>query len=102
MVVIIVRITYITCLAISDAWHMYGASGSIRYMSELVESYKSRNRQTVVGWSVMGEVGVAKLTELTILWLASTVMGEVGAHNRGGMPPGQKAKAVGRKKYCID
>ena len=29
-------------------------------------------------------------------------MGEVGAHNPGGMPPGQEAKTIGEKKYCID
>ena len=42
------------------------------------------------------------LTELTKLWLASTVMGEVGAHNRGACPPGQNNTTIGPKKYCFD
>ena len=36
------------------------------------------------------------MTELAILWLTSTVMVEVGAHNRGGgMAPGQVARTLG-------
>ena len=29
-------------------------------------------------------------------------MGEVGAHNQGRDAPGQEAKTIGVKKYCID
>ena len=46
--------------------------------------------------------GPEHLAELTILWLASTVMGEVGAHNRWACPPGQNNKTIGLKKYCFD
>ena len=77
-------------------------SGSIRYIAELVESHNSRNRQ-YRGWLVghgRGR-GPQHLTELTILWLASTVMGEVGAHNRRHAP-GQNDKAIGSKIYYFD
>ena len=43
--------------------------------------------------------------ELAILRLASTVMGEVGAHNEvvgSGMPSGQEAKTIGEEIYCKD
>ena len=59
-------------------------SGSMRYILELVESHNSRNRKyrgSLVGHG-RGR-GPQHLAELTILWLASTVMGEIGAHNRG-------------------
>ena len=87
MVIIIVHITYITFLATSDSGHIYAAIGSIRYISVQVESHNSRNRQ-YRGWLVghgRGR-GPQHSTELTILWLASTVMGEVGAHNRRHAP----------------
>ena len=62
-------------------------SGSIRYISELVESHNSWNRQ-YRGWLAGHGRGRSPqhLTELTILWMASTVMGEVGAHNIGHAP----------------
>ena len=52
---------------------------------------------TVVGWS-----SPYHLTELATLWLASTVMGEVGAHDggEGHAPVGQQDKTIGQKRYC--
>ena len=78
-------------------------SGSIRYISELAESHNSRNRR-YRGW-LLGHgrgQGPQHLTELTILWLASTVMGEVGAHNRGACPSGENDKTIGSKIYYFD
>ena len=77
-------------------------SVSIRYILELIESHNSRNRQ-YRGWLVghgRGR-GPQHLTELTILWMASTIMGEVGAHNRRHAP-GQNDKTIGSKIYYFD
>ena len=50
---------------------------------------------TVVGWYGHGQGrGPYHLTELAILRLASTVMGEVVAHNRGAYNPGQEDKTI--------
>ena len=97
MVMIIVHISYITCLATSDSWHIYAAIGV--YQIHLGESHNSRNRQ-YRGWLVgHGRgLGLQHLTELTILWLARTVMGEVVAHNRRHAP-GQNDKTFGSKTY---
>ena len=58
---------------------------------------------TVVGWYGDGRGrGPWHLTELAMLWLARTVIGEVGAHNIGACPPGQEDKTIGQKKYCIE
>ena len=51
MVMIIIHIAYITCLVTNDAWHAYDVIGAIRYISELVGSHISRNRQ-YCGWLV--------------------------------------------------
>ena len=45
----------------------------------------------------MGEVGSLNLTELAILWLAGTVMSEVGAHNRGAFPLDKRQGPLVRK-----
>ena len=67
MVMIIIHIAYITCLVTNDAWHAYDVIGV--YMIHLRAG------------------GISYFTESAILRMASTVMGEIGAHNPGGMPP---------------
>ena len=51
MVMIIIHTAYVTCLVAIDAWHAYDVIGSIRYMTQLVESHISRNQQ-YCGWLV--------------------------------------------------
>ena len=59
MVIIIIHIAHITCLVTKDAWHDYGVFGvdKIHHGAEWVSYF----------------------TAPAILWLAGTVMGEVGA-----------------------
>ena len=61
MVMIILHIAYITCLVINDAWHAYG----------VIVVYKIHD----------GASRISYFAEPAILWLAGTVMGEVGALN---------------------
>ena len=61
MVMIIMHMAYITCLVTNDAWHAY----------DVIGVYKIHLR---VG-------GISYFAEPVILWLAGTVMGEVGARN---------------------
>ena len=61
MVTIIIHIAYIICLATNDAWHAYDVIGV--YM-------------------IHHEAGrISYFKEPQILWLAGTVMGEVGDRN---------------------
>ena len=59
MVMIIIHIAYITCLVTSDAWHAYG----------VIVFYKIHH----------GAGRISYFTELAMLWLAGTLMDEVGA-----------------------
>ena len=61
MVMIIIHIAHITCLVTKVAWHAYGVIGV----------YKIHH----------GDGRISYFAEPTILWLAGTVMGEVGARN---------------------
>ena len=64
MVMIIIHIAHITCLVTKVVWHAYGVIGV---------------------YKIHHEAGrISYFAEPTILWLAGTVMGEVGAHNMGG------------------
>ena len=63
MVMIIIHIAYITCLVTNDAWHAYDVIGVYRI-------YHADGR-------------ISYFAQPAILWLVSTVMGEVEAHNRG-------------------
>ena len=74
MVMIIIHIAYITSLVANDAWHAY----------DVIAVYKIHLRAG----------GISYFAEPAILRTAGTVMGEVGAHNPGSMPPGQKAKTI--------
>ena len=60
MIMIIIHIAYITCLVTNDAWHAY----------DVIGDYKINHRA--------GEISY--FAEQAILWMAGTVMGEVGAH----------------------
>ena len=81
--IIIIHIAHITCLVTKDAWHAYG----------VIVVYKIHH----------GAGQISYFAEPTILCLAGTVMGEVGADNsRGGHAPCQEDKTVGHKKYYID
>ena len=61
MVIIIIHIAYITWLVTNDAWHAY---------------------DVIVVYNIPHEDGrISYFAEPTILWLAGTVMGEVGARN---------------------
>ena len=71
MVMIIIHIAYITCSVTNDAWHAYDVSGSIRYITELVGSYISGNRQ-YCGWMVRLW---ARLGPLTFNGASNTVVG---------------------------
>ena len=51
MVMIIIHMAYITCLITNNPWHAYDVIGAMRYISELVGSRISRNRQ-YCGWLV--------------------------------------------------
>ena len=81
MVMIIIHIAYITCLVSNDAWHAYDVNGVYTKHQRLVGSHISRNSQycfwLLRSWARWWSV------ELTLLSLASTVMGEVEAHDRG-------------------
>ena len=78
MVMTITHISYITCLVTNDAWHAHDVIGV---------------------YSILHGAGrVSYFTEPALLWLAGTVMGEVGAHNRVGVPTGQEAMTIGQKK----
>ena len=61
MVMIIINIVYITCLLTNNAWHAY----------DVIGVYKIHH----------GAGRVSCFTEPAILWLAGTVMGEVGTRN---------------------
>ena len=61
MVMIIIHIVYITCLVTNDAWHAYC----------LIVFYKIHH----------GADRISYFAEPAILWLAGTVMREVGARN---------------------
>ena len=61
MVIIIIHVSHITCLVTNVAWHAYGVIGS----------YKIQQ----------GAGRTSYFAEPTILWLAGTVMDEVGARN---------------------
>ena len=64
MVMIIMHIAHITCVVTKDAWHAYGVIGV----------HKVHH----------GADRISYFAEPTILWLAGTVMREVGANNREG------------------
>ena len=59
MVMIIIHIAYITCLVANDAWHTYSV--------------------IVVNKTHHGAGRILYFAEQAILWLASTLMCEVGA-----------------------
>ena len=61
MVMIITHIAYITCLVTNDAWHAY----------DVIGVYKIHHQAGRISY----------FAETAILWLAGTVMGEVGALN---------------------
>ena len=73
---VIIHIAYITCLVTNDAWHAY----------DVIEVYEIHLRAD----------GISYLTELAKLWLASTVLGEVGAHNQGGILPWPRGQDHGK------
>ena len=58
---IIIHIAHITCLVTNDAWRAY----------DVIGIYKIHD----------GGSRISYCTEPAILWLASTIMGEVGARN---------------------
>ena len=61
MVMIIIHPAYITCLVTNDAWHAY----------DVIGVYKIHH----------GAGRISYFAESTILWMAGTVMGVVGARN---------------------
>ena len=61
VIIIIIHIAHITCLVTKDAWHAHG----------VIEVYKMRH----------GAGRISYFSEPTILWMAGTVMGDVGARN---------------------
>ena len=61
MVMIIIHIAYITCFVTNDAWHAYG----------VIVVYKLHLRAG----------GISYFAEPAILWLAGTLMAEVGARS---------------------
>ena len=61
MVMIIIHIAYITWSVTNDAWHAY----------DVIGVYKIHH----------GAGRVAYFTELAILWLVGTIMGEIGTRN---------------------
>ena len=61
MVMIIIRIAYITCLVINDAWHAYG----------VIVVYKIHD----------GAGRISYFADPALLWLAGTLMGEVEARS---------------------
>ena len=77
MVMIIIHMAYITCFVTNDAWHAYGEIGV----------YKIHD----------GAGPISYFAEPVILRLASTIMGEVGAHNPGGMSPWPRGQDHGKK-----
>ena len=64
MVMITIHIAYITCLVSNDPWHAY----------DVIWVYKIHH----------GAGRISYFAEPAILWLACTVMGEVGALNIQG------------------
>ena len=104
MVMIIIHISYITCLVTNDAWHANGVIVVYKMHDEAgrISCFAEPAMLWLAG-TLIGPVEARSfLTELVILRLARTVMGEVWFHNRGACPPGQLANTVGQKKYCID
>ena len=79
MVMIIIHIAYITCLVTNDALHAY----------DVIGVYKIHH----------GADRISYFAEQAILRLAGTIMGEVGAHNRGGHAPWTKAKTIEKILY---
>ena len=61
MVMIIIHIVYITCLVTNDAWHAY----------DVIGVYKIND----------GANRISYFADTAILWLAGTVMREIGARN---------------------
>ena len=61
MVMIIIHIAYITCLVTNDAWHAYDVIGVYKIF--------------------YGAGRISYFVKRTILWLAGTVMREVGARH---------------------
>ena len=61
MIMIIIHIAYITCLVTNDAWHAYG----------VIAVYKIHH----------GAGRISYFAQPAMLWLAGTLMGEVGARS---------------------
>ena len=61
MVMIIIHISYITCLVVNDAWHAYDVIGVCKIL--------------------LRAGGISYFAEPAILRLTGTVMGEIGALN---------------------
>ena len=105
MVMIIINLSYITCLVTNDAWHAYDVIGVYKIHHGVERfSYFAEPEILWLAGRVMGEVGARKnLTELAILWLASTVMGEVEAITRkvGHAPLANRSIPLLRKLLCL-
>ena len=76
---IITHIACITCLVTNDAWNAH----------VVICVYMIHHRAG----------GISYFAEPAILRLAGTVMGEVWAHNPGGLPPGHEDKVIGKILY---
>ena len=61
MFIIIIHISYITCLETNDAWHAY----------DVIGVYKIHHRAGVI----------SNFAEQAILWLAGAAMFEIGSRN---------------------
>ena len=81
MVMIIIHIAYITWLVTNDAWHAYDVMGGLRDTSRRWTS--------------------SYFMEPAILWLAGTVMAEVGARNRGHVPLAKRPRPLIRKNILL-
>ena len=61
MFMIIIHVAYITCLVTNDAWHPY----------DVIGVYKIHHRSGKISY----------FAEPALLWLAGTLMGEVGSRS---------------------
>ena len=99
MVMIIIHVAYITCLVTNDGWHAYNVIGVYKmHLRAGGISYFAETAILRLDGRVMGEVGPLTCNGASKTVVGITVMGEVGAHNPGANPSGQEAKTI-KKMY---
>ena len=93
MVMIIIHVAYITCLVTSTAWHVYDVIGvyKLHHRAGRVLYFAERAILRLAG-TVMVEIEARNINKASNTVVASTVMGEGRAHNRGACHPAKRPR----------